>query len=95
MGSIIARVAYTYTDEYFSDGAINHPAGKTGDFGLWDASLGWESEAGNMRVVMWGKNLSDENEVAGLTPTANFFNQRFWFAPRTYGVEFSYIFGQM
>lgn len=93
MGELVALLSYTYTDEYFSDGTLNHPAAKTGDFGYWDGSVAWTDPCGDLRVALWGKNLSDEEEVAGLTPTANFFNQRFWFAPRTWGVNVSYAFG--
>lgn len=91
-GEVTALLSYTYIDEYFSDSTINHPAGETGDFGTWDGSLAWSNSDGALRVAIWGKNLSDEENISGLTPTANFFNQRFWFPPRTYGINLSYAF---
>ncbi|WP_116367311.1 TonB-dependent receptor [Parahaliea mediterranea] len=91
-GGLVALLSYTYSDEYFSDSTINHPKGKTGGFGTWDGSLAWSNSSRALRVALWGKNLTDEEEVSGLTPTANFFNQRFWYPPRTYGVNLSYTF---
>lgn len=91
-GGFVALLSYSYSDKYFSDSTFNHPAGETGGFGTWDGSLAWTSSGGALRASLWGKNLSDEEEVSGLTPTANFFNQRFWFPPRTYGVNVSYSF---
>lgn len=93
LGEIVAILSYTYTDKYFSDSTLNHPSALTGDFGYWDGSIAWDNADGNLRVALWGKNLSDEEEVSGVTPTANFFNQRFWFAPRTWGVDVTYNFG--
>ena len=36
--------------------------------------------------MVWGKNLTDKTYVAALTPTAQFFTQRFYNAPRTFGL---------
>ncbi len=88
-GSLFARAAGNYEADYFSDSNLNHPKGETGDFWLWDASLGWQSEE-SWRVSFWCKNCFDRNEISGLTPTANFFNQRFWNLPRMYGVTVSW-----
>lgn len=91
-GELVFLLSYSYSDDYFSDSTINHPAGHTGDFGYWDGSITWLSADGALRASLWGKNLTDEVEVSGFTPTANFFNQRFWFPPRTWGVNVSYAF---
>lgn len=92
-GELTMILSYTYTDKYFSDSTLNHPSALTGDFGYWDGSIAWTSPDENLRVAVWGKNLSDEEKVSGVTPTANFFNQRFWFAPLTWGVDVTYNFG--
>ncbi|MFV0278837.1 MAG: TonB-dependent receptor domain-containing protein, partial [Parahaliea sp.] len=92
MGEMTFLLSYAYSDEYFSDATLNHPAAKTGDFGYWDGNITWFSASGTLRASLWGKNLSDKEEVSGVTPTANFFNQRFWFPPRTWGVTLSYSF---
>lgn len=84
-GTINLRAAMTYRSTYFSTVA-NDLAGKTGDFTLIDGSIGWESEDGRFRAQLWGKNLTNKTYVAALTPTANFFTQRFYNAPRTFGL---------
>ena len=84
-GTINLRASMTYRSTYFSTVA-NDLAGKTGDFTLVDGSIGWESEDGRFRAMVWGKNLTDKTYVAALTPTANFFTQRFYNAPRTFGL---------
>ncbi len=89
LGGLFVRGSGSYESTYFSDGAINHPKGKTGDLWLYDASAGWTSLNERWRVQAWCKNCSDEHYTAGLTPTAQFFNQHFWGLPRTYGLTLS------
>jgi iron complex outermembrane receptor protein len=90
IGGFFVRGSGSYESSYFSDGALNHPTAKTGDFWLLDASLGWTSGNESWRVQGWCKNCADKNYTAGLTPTANFFNQHFYGLPRMYGVTLSY-----
>ena len=90
IGGFFVRGSGSYESSYFSDGALNHPTAKTGDFWLLDASLGWTSMNESWRVQGWCKNCADKNYTAGLTPTAQFFNQHFYGLPRTYGVTLSY-----
>ncbi|MEQ8858958.1 MAG: TonB-dependent receptor [Pseudomonadales bacterium] len=90
VGGMFVRASGSYESSYFSDGAINHPNGKTGDFWLLDASAGWTSPSDRWRVQAWCKNCSDKHYTAGLTPTAQFFNQHFWGYPRTYGLTLAY-----
>jgi len=84
-GNINLRGAMSYRSTYYSTVA-NDLAGKTGDFTLVDGSIGWESEDGRFRAMVWGKNLTNKTYVAALTPTAQFFTQRFYNAPRTFGL---------
>lgn len=86
VGRMFVRGSGNYESTYFSDGAINHPNGETGDFWLLDASAGWTSLNDRWRVQAWCKNCSDKHYTSGLTPTAQFFNQHFWGLPRTYGL---------
>ena len=86
IGNWFARVSTSWQDNYFSDGVLNHPKAETGDFWLWDSSAGWESGNGDWRVTAWCKNCGDKEYVSGLTPVANFFNQKFYGDPQTYGV---------
>jgi iron complex outermembrane receptor protein len=90
IGGFFVRGASSYESEYFSDGALNHPNGKTGDFWLFDASLGWLSLDEKWRLQFWCKNCGDKEYTSGLTPTANFFNQHFWGYPQQYGATLAY-----
>jgi iron complex outermembrane recepter protein len=89
-GTMFVRGSGEYESKFFTDGVLNHPAAKTGDYWLWNASGGWRSGDERWRVQAWCKNCTDKEYVAGLVPTANFFNQRFWGLPRTYGLTLSY-----
>lgn len=87
VGNWFVRASTFWQDNYFSDGVLNHPKAKTGDFWLLDSSIGWESGNGNWRISAWCKNCTDKTYVNGLTPVANFFNQKFYGDPRTYGIS--------
>jgi iron complex outermembrane receptor protein len=89
-GPFTFRVSTNYEDEYFSDGVTNNPKALTGDFWLWDSSIRWDSMDEHWRVQAWCKNCGDKEYVMGLTPTANFFNQKFWGNPMTYGLTVGY-----
>lgn len=89
LGGFFLRGSGSYESEYFSDGVFNHPNAETGDIWLLDASAGWTSPRDRWRVQAWCKNCSDKEYTAGLTPTAQFFNQHFWGLPRTYGLTVS------
>jgi iron complex outermembrane recepter protein len=91
IGGFFVRGSGSYESEYFSDGAINHPAAETGDFWLLDASAGWTSRNDKWRLQAWCKNCSDKKYTNGLTPTAQFFNQHFWGYPRTYGLTLGFV----
>lgn len=84
-GELTARLAMLYRSAWYST-VLNDVAGKTGDFALVDGSLGWESGDGRFRAMVWGKNLTNKHWVSALTPTAQFFIQRFYGAPRTFGM---------
>jgi iron complex outermembrane recepter protein len=91
IGAFFVRGSGSYESDYFSDGVLNHPAGKTGDFWLLDASAGWTSRDDKWRVQAWCKNCADKEYTSGLTPTAQFFNQHFWGYPRTYGLTLALV----
>ena len=84
-GNLTLRASALYRSHFYST-VTNDLAGKTGDFWLVDGSLGWESEDGRFRAMLWGKNLTNKTYVSALTPTAQFFIQRFYGAPRTFGL---------
>lgn len=84
-GSLSFRASILYRSTFYSTVA-NDPGGRTGDFALVDGSIGWESEDARFRAMLWGKNLTNKTYVSAFTPTAQFFNQRFYGAPRTFGL---------
>lgn len=84
-GNLSFRAAALYRSTFYSTVA-NDLGGKTGDFVLVDGSIGWESEDARFRAMLWGKNLTNKTYVSAFTPTAQFFNQRFYGAPRTFGL---------
>lgn len=84
-GNLSFRAAALYRSTAYSTVA-NDLGGITGDFVLVDGSIGWESEDARFRAMLWGKNLTNKHYVAAFTPTAQFFNQRFYGAPRTFGL---------
>ncbi len=90
IGNFFVRGAGNYESKYFTDGVLNHPAARTGGFWLWEASGGWRSADERWRVQAWCKNCSDKTYTAGLTQTAQFFNQHFYGWPRTYGLTLAY-----
>lgn len=83
-GAITGRLAMLYRSTWFST-VLNDTPGKTGNFTTLDGSLGWESADGRFRAMLWAKNLTNKTWVAALTPTAQFFIQRFYGPPRTMG----------
>lgn len=89
LGSLTARGAVLYKSRYFNTVA-NDPAGAAGDFTIVDGSLTWESSKGHVRATLFGKNLTEETYVSALTPTAQFFVQRFYSPPRTYGLTLAF-----
>lgn len=84
-GSLNFRLAGNYSSHYVN--SITDVAwGRTGDFVLLDGSIGWESDNGKYRLQLWGKNLTKRTYVTAITPTADYFIQRFYGAPRTFGL---------
>lgn len=89
-GNFFARAAGDYESSFFTDGVGNHPKARTGGFWLLDASAGWRSLDERWRVQLWCKNCTDKTYVNGFVPTAQFFNQKFFGYPRTYGVTLAF-----
>ena len=90
IGPITARIGTNYEDKFFTDGVTNNPKALTGDYWLWDSSVTWNSNDGAWRLQAWCKNCGDKTYEMGFTPTANFFNQKFWGNPQTYGLTLGY-----
>ena len=63
-GQIYLRGEYNWQDDVFFT-ADNNNIETQDSFGLVNASLGYETANGSWRVVLWGKNLGDEDYVTG------------------------------
>jgi iron complex outermembrane receptor protein len=66
-------------------------------YSLWNAGVSWERVAGSkVDVRLWGSNLTDKEYLSGTVSlldspgTASVL----WGAPRTFGLDVSYRFGQ-
>ena len=90
IGGMFVRGGSNYESEYSVGGFSTNPKGDTGDFWLWEASAGWNSSDDKWRVQAWCKNCGDKTYTNGLTPTAQFFTQRFYGLPRTYGLTLAF-----
>lgn len=94
MGSVSARVDYSWTDSYFFR-AYNLDSDTTDSFHRTNARLAWTSNDTRWYVSLYGKNLENEDvrsyQTAAASILGNVTNARY-FAPRTYGVQARYSF---
>ena len=90
IGNWFINASGNYESRFFTDGVTNNPKARTGGFWLLDGSIGWRSNDERWRVQGWCKNCGDKTYVSGFVPTANFFNQKFFGLPRTYGVTLAH-----
>ncbi|HLF32174.1 MAG TPA: TonB-dependent receptor [Xanthomonadales bacterium] len=91
-GQIYLRGEYNWQDQVFFT-ADNNDIETQDSFGLVNASLGYETANGSWRVVLWGKNLSDEEYVtgtAGFPPGGRSGRPGL---PLTFGLRFTWIPG--
>jgi iron complex outermembrane recepter protein len=87
--NVLARVDWSYTDEFFFDPRNRvAPAGgdRQGSYDLLDARLALVRDDGSLELALWGKNLTDELYKTYIGVFAP-FNQAFvtFGVPRTYG----------
>ncbi|ALS97050.1 TonB-dependent receptor [Lacimicrobium alkaliphilum] len=88
-----ARLDYQYQDEYFFDNS-NDPLTSVDSETTLNASVQLASLDDTWSVQLWGKNLTDEQNVASTTVYAAWDNTVFssYKAPRTFGVSVTYQF---
>lgn len=84
-GELSGRVSLSYTDE-FRLAISDSPKTLTGDERFVDANITWRSAGESVRATLWGKNLTDTHMVNGFVQTANYFNQRYFDNPKTFGL---------
>ena len=84
---LLANASYAWQDEYFT-GSSNQATFLIPDYGLLDASLGFEAIDERWKVTFWGKNLTDKDY---LLVRSDFAGGRLigesLGAPATYGVR--------
>ena len=86
-GDVTFRVQYAYRDDFFTD-VTNNPTRTIDSYGIFDASLRWETE--KLRVSLWGRNLGEENYADIISGAFN--QQVFGGQGRTYGLEVGLTF---
>jgi len=91
LGSLTLRGSMLYKSAYFNE-TTNNAFGKAGNFTIVDASATWQNADEKVRLMAWVKNLTNETYVSALTPTAQYFVQRFYSPPRTYGLTLGFDF---
>lgn len=89
--SMLARVAYSWRDDYMTD-LYNKPWLQQDSFGLLDASLTYVSSNEKIKVSVYGTNLSDEEYFDYAADVGGLDSARWGGAPRTYGVRVAYTY---
>lgn len=86
-GSVLAGLSYTWQDKYFT-GASNIPEFLIDSYGLLNARIGYTWSDERWRVMLWGKNLSDEDFVR-IRGTSGAIAE-YYGPPRAYGINLTY-----
>ncbi|QFU75208.1 TonB-dependent receptor [Halioglobus maricola] len=96
-GSLHGRIAYSYQDETISSVNLLDLTDQD-DRSLWDASFSWSGislgdVAGEASVMVWGKNLTDEEYIIVSAASWGFVGSNYtgtFGDPRTYGVTLTW-----
>ncbi len=86
IGTLTPDTSYAYETAHFTD-LTNNPVGFQKAYGLWNASLTYDSPDNKWSVSLWGKNLGDVAHRMSAVPSSGFFTQLYFDQPRTYGVD--------
>lgn len=85
-GLLSARGSVSYQSSYFTTVQNDTPESKVGSKAIVDGSLSWQSTDSRFQATLWAKNLTNKSYATGIVPTATLFIQRYWSAPRTFGL---------
>jgi iron complex outermembrane receptor protein len=91
---LMLRVDYSYQDEFFTQ-ANNDPFFAADSQNLVHARLGLSDADQNWEATLWGRNLTDDDNINTIDGPSTFFFPTYHYslvAPRTYGVELKYNF---
>lgn len=86
-GAVLAGLSYTWQDDYFT-GASNVPEFLIDSYGLLNARIGYAWSEEQWKVMLWGRNLSDEDFVR-IRGTSGAIAE-YYGPPRTYGINLTY-----
>lgn len=94
IGNLSAYLNYAWVDDHFATTSTVNGDYMIDAYGVVDARLTLADipglAAGNLRVALWGKNLSDEEYAYIHGPL--FGGATAWADPRTYGIDLTYEF---
>jgi iron complex outermembrane receptor protein len=90
-GSLNFNVDYNWKDDYYLD-ARNIPYTLQEAVGILGARADWTSQDGSWNVSLWGKNLTDEQQLSNQIVDPTRITSEFYMPPRTYGVTLSKSF---
>lgn len=85
-----AAIDYSYTD---STTGGSQPSDATESYGVANARIGYGSDDGKWRVLLWGRNITDEYYYPAAYNGGNGPFIRVHGMPRTWGVRLDYKFG--
>jgi len=85
-----AAIDYSFTD---STTGGTQPSDATEDYGVANARVGFGSDDGKWRVLLWGRNITDEYYYPAAYQGGNGPYIRVNGMPRTWGVSLDYKFG--
>jgi len=84
-GSLDFNVAYNWKDDYFTS-ISNADKTRQESVGLLGAGIRWTSSDESWVVGLWGKNLTDEQQLSSLIVDPTGITSEFYMPPRTYGL---------
>jgi iron complex outermembrane receptor protein len=84
-GMLNFNVSYNWKDDYFTD-PRNLEKTRQEALGMLGANASWTSGDSSWTVSLWGKNLTDEQQLANLIVDPTAITSEMYMAPRTYGL---------
>jgi iron complex outermembrane receptor protein len=85
-----AAIDYSYTD---STTGGSQPTDATASYGVANARIGWGADDGRWRLLLWGRNITDESYYPAAYNGGNGPRIRVNGMPRTFGISLDYKFG--
>ena len=90
-GDLDFRVDYRNRDDIYDDADTNKDTGVRPGEEIVHARVAWTSSDESWNVALWGKNLTDQEEIVNLGPRSIMSQRHVVYSPpRTYGVSLSY-----